>query len=89
MDNLRGKRLLVLGVPESPEIVRRAQEFGIYVLVTDWYPVEKSPAKQIADEALLVSTADVDAVVQLIKDKNIHGVITVYRFRITVLCKDL
>ena len=36
----------------------------------------KSPAKQIADEALLVSTADVDAVVQLIKDKNIHGVIT-------------
>ena len=41
MDNLRGKRLLVLGGSRiSCEIVRRAQEFGIYVLVTDWYPVE-------------------------------------------------
>ena len=51
---------------------------GIYVMVTDWYPIEKSPAKQIADEAFLVSTADVDAVVQLIKDKNIDGVLGIY-----------
>ena len=44
--------------------------------MTDWYPLERSPAKQIADEALYVSTADVDAVVDLIKEKNINGVIT-------------
>jgi len=77
MDNLRGKRLLILGGSRiSCEIVKRAQEMGIYVMVTDWYPIETSPAKQIADEAFLVSTADVDAVVQLIKDKNIDGVFT-------------
>lgn len=79
MGNLKGKKLLILGGSRiSCEIVKKAQEMGIYVLVTDWYPVEKSPAKQIADEALMVSTADVDAVVQLIKDRNIDGVMTGY-----------
>ena len=72
MNTLKGKRLLILGGSRiSCEIVKRAQEMGIYVMVTDWYPIEKSPAKQIADEAFLVSTADVDAVVQLIKDKKL------------------
>jgi biotin carboxylase len=77
MDTLKGKRLLILGGSRiSCEIVKRAQEMGIYVMVTDWYPIEKSPAKQIADEAFLVSTADVDAVVQLIKEKKVDGVFT-------------
>jgi biotin carboxylase len=77
MNTLKGKRLLILGGSRiSCEIVKRAQEMGIYVMVTDWYPIEKSPAKQIADEAFLVSTADVDAVVQLIKEKKVDGVFT-------------
>lgn len=77
MNRLKGKRLLVLGGSRiSCEIVKKAKEMGIYVLVTDWYPLERSPAKQIADEALYVSTADVDAVVDLIKEKHIDGVFT-------------
>ncbi|NLY61949.1 MAG: ATP-grasp domain-containing protein [Clostridiales bacterium] len=77
MDTLKGKRLLILGGNRiSCEIVKRAQEMGIYVMVTDWYPIKNSPAKQIADEAFLVSTADVDAVVQLIKEKKVDGVFT-------------
>lgn len=77
MNKLKGKKLLILGGSRiSCEIVKKAKEMGIYVLVTDWYPLEKSPAKQIAHEALYVSTADVDAVSDLIKEKNIDGVIT-------------
>ena len=77
MKTLKGKRLLILGGSRiSCEIVRKAQEMGIYTMVTDWYPIEKSPAKQIADEAFLVSTADENEVVHLIKDKNVDGVIT-------------
>lgn len=79
MANLEGKRLLILGGSRiSCEIIRKAKELGIYSLVTDWYPIEKSPAKQMADKALMVSTADVDAVVELIKEEKIDGVITGY-----------
>ena len=74
---LKGKRLLVLGGTRiSCEIIRQAKKMGLTVVVADYYPVEKSPGKQIADEHYEVSTIDVDAVVQLIKDKNIDGVIT-------------
>ncbi|MGI6526847.1 MAG: ATP-grasp domain-containing protein [Caldicoprobacterales bacterium] len=49
---------------------------GIYTIVTDWYPVSKSPAKEIADEYAMVSTSDVKAVVDLINRKKVDGVIT-------------
>ena len=76
-DELRGKRLLVLGgMRISCEIIRKAQSMGLTVAVTDYYPVEKSPGKQIADEIYGVSTTDVDAVVNLIRERNIDGVIT-------------
>src|SRR5699024_8505764 len=53
-----------------------AKKLGIYTLVTDWYNVEDSPAKQIADEFFMTSTSDIDAMVKLIKEENIDGVIT-------------
>lgn len=77
MSNLKGKRLLILGGSRiSCEIVRKAQEMGIYTMVTDWYPIEKSPAKQIADKAFMTSTSDISAMVNLIKREEVDGVIT-------------
>lgn len=77
MSDLVGKRLLILGGSRiSCEIVRKAKEMGVYTMVTDWYPVEDSPAKQIADEYFMVSTTDIKALTQLIKDKQIDGVTT-------------
>src|SRR5699024_8177988 len=49
---------------------------GVKTMVTDWYPVENSPAKQIADEYAMTSTSDIPAMIQLIKENNIDGVIT-------------
>lgn len=75
--NLEGKKLLILGGSRiSCEIVRKAQEMGVYTIVTDWYPLEKSPAKQIADEYFMTSTADIPAMVELIKEQDVDGVIT-------------
>ena len=72
-----GKRLLILGGSRiSCQVVKKAQEMGAYVLVTDWYALEKSPAKQIADEACFVSTADLDAMEQLVREKKVDGIIT-------------
>ena len=75
--NLEGKRLLILGGSRiSCEIIRHARAMGIVTGVTDWYALEKSPAKQLADEAYYVSTSDIDAMVRLIKEKQFDGVLT-------------
>ena len=73
--NLVGKRLLILGgMRLSCEIVLKAQQMGIYTIVADYYPIEMSPAKAIADKAIQVSVTDVDAVVNVIKIEHIDGV---------------
>ena len=74
---LRGKRLLILGGSRiSCEIIRHARAMGIVTGVTDWYALEKSPAKQMADEAYFVSTSDIDAMVELIKEKTVEGILS-------------
>lgn len=74
---LKGKRLLILGGSRiSCEIIRHARTMGVITGVTDWYALEKSPAKQIADEAYFVNTSDIDAMVGLIKEKKFDGVFT-------------
>lgn len=73
---LKGKRLLIMGGMQiSCEIVLKARAMGIYTIVADYYPVEKSPAKRIADKAIEVSVTDVDAVVEVIKREHIDGVL--------------
>ena len=75
-EDIIGKRLLIMGgMRISCEIVRKAREMGIYTIVADYYPPEKSPAKKIADEAIEVSVTEVDAVVKVIKEHHIDGVL--------------
>lgn len=72
---LTGKRLLLLGGQQKMcDVVERAHELGVCVVVTDWY--ENSPAKRMADKACNVSIADVDAVLALIREEKIDGVFT-------------
>ena len=75
--DLRGKRLLILGGSRiSCEIIRHARAMGIVTGVTDFYPLERSPAKQLADEAYFVDTTDMDAMAELIRGKKFDGVVT-------------
>ena len=62
MNRLKGMKLLVLGAsPDEITLVKRAQEFGIYVIVTDYNTDRKlSPAKDIADEAWDISWSEID-----------------------------
>jgi len=72
---LKGKKLLILGgIDLSCEIIKEAKRQGVFVLVTDY--LIDSPGKKIADKSFMVSTTDVDAVVDLIKKENIDGVLT-------------
>ena len=44
MKNLRGKKLLILGGNAlTCDIVTKAQELGVYTIVTDWNLPEASP----------------------------------------------
>ncbi|MCL2110670.1 MAG: ATP-grasp domain-containing protein [Clostridiales bacterium] len=71
--DLSGKRLLVLGgTNASLDLVKLAKDEGVYTLVTDY--LEGGAAKDIADETAMVSTADTEGLLGLIRDKNIDGV---------------
>ena len=76
-ENLKGKRLLFLGAIRALcEVVEYAKEMGIYTIVIDYLP--DSPAKKVADKAYLISTTDVEAVVELCKKERVDGVFTAF-----------
>ncbi|MDR0853904.1 MAG: ATP-grasp domain-containing protein [Clostridiales Family XIII bacterium] len=73
MINLKGKKLLVLGGGYATyDLVRLAKSEGVYTVVADY--LTTGDAKEIADEAVLVSTTDMDSLLSLIDDKQIDGV---------------
>ena len=79
------KKLLVLGGKPigSIELVQRAKELGLYVIVTDFLPEDQSPAKKIADESWPISTAEVDVLAELCREYHVDGVLTaVHEFNI-------
>jgi biotin carboxylase len=73
--DIKGKKLLILGGTKlSCEIIKTAQKFGVYVIVTDY--LENSPGKKIADETHMISTTDIQGIVDLIKRRQIDGMLT-------------
>ena len=76
MNKFAGKTLLVLGSNvASSDIVQYAKSEGAYTIVADYLPPEKSKAKQYADMALQISTADIESLNDAVKKYNINGVL--------------
>ena len=76
MKNLIGKKILILGgTAPCVHVTRFAKGMGAYVYVAD-EKIEKGPAKQIADEAVVISTNDYDKLLSFIREKHIDGVLT-------------
>lgn len=77
MYNWNNKKLLLLGATNLMGLVcQEAQKHGAFVIATDYY--ENSPAKKIADKSYMISTTDVDNIVELIHKEHIDGIITGY-----------
>lgn len=72
METIKKKRLLVLGGTSAKDIVLQAKRMGVYTIVADFN--ETNAAKQVADEAVKISTADTEALVDYVKNHNIEGV---------------
>ena len=86
--DLKKKKLLYLGgIPRARYVVKRAQELGIYVIVADY--TENNPAKEIADEAVLVDALDVDALERLCREKGVDGIFSGYVDVILPVWKEL
>ena len=92
---LTGKKLLILGATAGEiSLVKRAQEYGIYVIVTDNHTdYTLAPAKNVADEAWDVSWSDIDTLEKLSRKSGVDGVLAGYsEFRVEnmiKLCKRL
>lgn len=83
--DLSGKKLLILGAGiVETTLVKRAQGYGIYVVVTDYNTDHRiSPAKDIADEYWDISWSDIDALEAKCRKERIDGVISGYsEFRV-------
>ena len=75
MENLKGKKLLVMDrTALAACAVRRAKEMGAKTIVANWYPVEESPSKQIADETVDIDISDIDGMLSLIRERHVDGV---------------
>ena len=77
---LKDKKLLILGATAGEiSLVKRAQEFGVYVIVTDNHiNYELSPAKYVADEAWDISWSDIDKLEKMCVQYHIDGVLAGY-----------
>lgn len=88
MNDLRGKKLLLLGgVQPMCEVVKEAKKLGVIVYVTDY--LDNSPAKRIADKSFMVSTIDVEKVVELCIREGVEGVFTGYTDSMLPYCRQI
>lgn len=70
----QGRTLLVLGASNYQcNVIRRAQERGIRVVVVDWSA--ENPGHAIADESHVASTTDVSRVLHIARHSKINGII--------------
>ena len=75
--NIKDKKLLILGANAvTCEIVNAAKALGVYTIVTDYNPVEKAPAKLIADEYWNDSIMDYAVLLSKIKEHKVDGILT-------------
>ena len=74
-EQLKGKRLLILGgMRMACDIVKRAQNMGVYVVVAD--NTIGAPAKAIADKEIYADVTNVDEIVKICKEEKIDGITT-------------
>lgn len=89
--DLKGKKLLILGANRTElEIIKAAQEMGIYTIVTDnhidW---TKAPAKYAADEAWDISWSDTVALEKMCREHNVDGCMAGFSERRVQYAKEL
>ena len=75
--NLRNKKLLIIGGAfQHCKVVDAAKKMGVATYVTDYLPLEKSPAKKIADKYYMYDVSNTEEIVKLCQREKIDGAIS-------------
>ena len=88
-EDLKGKKLLIVGSYNESDMVEVAHEMGLYVIVVDNVLDRKvAHAKNVADEAWDISYTDIEAVAAKCREAGVDGVMAGYsEFRVCAACK--
>lgn len=79
MVDLSNHKLLIIGGAfQHCKLVEAARNMGVTTYVVDYLPVEKAPAKQIADYHYEYNITDYDEIVALCKREHIDGALSAY-----------
>lgn len=79
MSELEGKKLLIVGgAAQHAKLVEAARSKGVITYVVDYLPVEKAPAKQIADLHYEYNITDYEDILALCRRERIDGVLSAY-----------
>ena len=71
------EKLLMMGTCKgSIEMLKIAKRKGIYTIVTDYLPPEKSTGKLVSDEYWMINTADIDELEKKCREVGVNGVVT-------------
>ena len=74
LEKLTGKKLLILGGnPETGELVKKANDVGVYTIVID--PNPKAPAKLHSKKHYEIDGFDIPNLTQVAKDEKVDGVL--------------
>lgn len=79
MTEFEGKKILFLhagGI--TVPLIERAKELGCKTIVANNYPIEQAPAKGAADEAVDIDFSDTDAMVAMMRERHVDGIVTGY-----------
>lgn len=73
-DHLIGKKLLILGGnPETAELVKKANEIGVFTIVAD--PNHNAPAKTFSNKHYEIDGFDIPKLVQMARNESVDGVL--------------
>lgn len=89
MDNLEGKKLLIVSSDGSDRaLLKAARELGLYVICCDKYDATRSPTKAMADEAWDLDYSQTKLVAEKCREAGVEGVIAAYaENRVAAACK--
>ncbi len=74
-ENLRGKKLLVMGGgSQHCKVVEAAKELGVITYVVD--NVENSPAKYMGDYSYLINVTETERLAELVESEHIDGIVS-------------